>query len=89
MKDDGQFFDKSMLFNKSMEYETVELDDEDGSIIIIDQTLLPGKMELIRLRTAGNMGCHLSSKSARRAGDRSDGGFRNLSSGKRNGCGSL
>ncbi len=52
MKDDGQFFDKSMLFNKSMEYETVELDDEDGSIIIIDQTLLPGKMELIRLRTA-------------------------------------
>ena len=46
MKDDNQ------LFNKSMEYETVELDDEDGSIIIIDQTLLPGKMELIRLRTA-------------------------------------
>ena len=87
MKDDGQFFDKSMLFNKSMEYETVELDDEDGSIIIIDQTLLPGKMELIRLRTAQEIWDAIYLLRVR--GDRSDGGFRNLSSGKRNGYGSL
>ena len=35
-----------------LEYNTVELDKEDNSIIIIDQTLLPGRTELIRLRTA-------------------------------------
>lgn len=35
-----------------MEYETVELDEKDNSIVIIDQTLLPRKTELIRLRTA-------------------------------------
>lgn len=46
MKDDGQ------ILNSGMKYETVELDEEGGSIVIIDQTLLPGKMELIHLRTA-------------------------------------
>ena len=35
-----------------MDYETVALDDQDHSIVIIDQTLLPGRTELIRLRTA-------------------------------------
>ncbi len=35
-----------------MEYETVELDDNDSSVVIIDQTLLPGKTEIIRLHTA-------------------------------------
>lgn len=35
-----------------MEYETVDLDDENGSVVIIDQTLLPGKTELIKLHTA-------------------------------------
>lgn len=35
-----------------LDYETVELDDDDNSVIIIDQTRLPGKTELIRLRTA-------------------------------------
>lgn len=35
-----------------LEYNTVELDIEDNCIIIIDQTLLPGRTELIRLRTA-------------------------------------
>ena len=35
-----------------MNYETVALDDQDHSIVIIDQTLLPGRTELIRLRTA-------------------------------------
>ena len=35
-----------------LNYNTVELDTDDNSMIIIDQTLLPGKTELIRLRTA-------------------------------------
>lgn len=35
-----------------MEYETVELDEREGGILIIDQTALPGKTEVIRLRTA-------------------------------------
>lgn len=35
-----------------MEYETVDLDDKDSAVVIIDQTLLPGKTEIIRLKTA-------------------------------------
>lgn len=35
-----------------MSYETVELDDNDNSVIIIDQTRLPGKTELVKLHTA-------------------------------------
>lgn len=35
-----------------LDYETVELDDSDDSLIIIDQTKLPGDIELIKLRTA-------------------------------------
>ena len=35
-----------------MEYETVALDEEQNALIIIDQTLLPSKTELIRLKTA-------------------------------------
>lgn len=35
-----------------MEYETVDLDVDDNSVIIIDQTRLPGKTEIIRLHTA-------------------------------------
>ena len=35
-----------------MDYETVELDDNDSSVVIIDQTKLPGKTESIRLHTA-------------------------------------
>lgn len=35
-----------------MEYETVDLDDNDNSVIIIDQTRLPGKTEIIKLHTA-------------------------------------
>lgn len=34
-----------------MEYETVALDDEDSALVILDQTLLPGKAELISLHT--------------------------------------
>lgn len=35
-----------------MDYETVELDDNDSSVVIIDQTKLPGTTEIIRLHTA-------------------------------------
>lgn len=35
-----------------MEYETVDLDDSDSSVVIIDQTKLPGAIEIIKLRTA-------------------------------------
>lgn len=35
-----------------MEYETVDLDEKEGAVVIIDQTLLPGRTELIRLKTA-------------------------------------
>ncbi len=35
-----------------MEYETVALDEEQRAIAIIDQTLLPGRTEIIYLRTA-------------------------------------
>lgn len=35
-----------------LDYNTVELSENDNSVIIIDQTLLPGKTELIKLRTA-------------------------------------
>ena len=42
-----------MSENKNiMEYETVELDDKDDALVIIDQTKLPGKTEIIRLKTA-------------------------------------
>ncbi len=35
-----------------LDYETVDLDDNDNSVVIIDQTRLPGKTEIIRLHTA-------------------------------------
>lgn len=35
-----------------MDYETVELDDNDSSVVIIDQTKLPGTTDIIRLHTA-------------------------------------
>ncbi len=35
-----------------LDYETVDLNENDDSVIIIDQTRLPGKTELIELRSA-------------------------------------
>ena len=35
-----------------LDYETVALDDNDNSVVIIDQTKLPGKTEIIKLHTA-------------------------------------
>lgn len=38
-----------------MDFDTVALDEEEDAVVIIDQTLLPGKIELIKLRTAQEM----------------------------------
>jgi methylthioribose-1-phosphate isomerase len=38
-----------------MDFDTVSLDEEKDAVIIIDQTLLPGRIELIELRTAQEM----------------------------------
>ncbi len=38
-----------------MEYDTVALSEERDAVIIIDQTLLPGRVELISLKTAREM----------------------------------
>ncbi len=38
-----------------MDYETVALDQDGRGILIIDQTLLPGKTQIIRLETAGEI----------------------------------
>jgi methylthioribose-1-phosphate isomerase len=38
-----------------MDFDTVSLDEERDAVIIIDQTLLPGRIELIELRTAQEM----------------------------------
>ena len=35
-----------------MDYDTVRLDDENNAVVIIDQTKLPGKIEIISLHTA-------------------------------------
>ncbi len=35
-----------------LDYETVSLIDEDDALEIIDQTLLPGRIEIIRLHKA-------------------------------------
>lgn len=35
-----------------MDYDTVALDDENSAVVIIDQTKLPGRLELVSLRTA-------------------------------------
>ena len=46
-------FGKTETIMKSiLDYETVSLIDEDDALEIIDQTLLPGRIEIIRLHTA-------------------------------------
>ena len=35
-----------------MDYDTVTLDDENSAVVIIDQTKLPAKTEIIALKTA-------------------------------------
>ncbi len=43
---------KNNMEKNILEYETVDLDEEQNALIILDQTLLPSKTELIRLKTA-------------------------------------
>ncbi len=46
-------FQKEETMGKTiLDYNTVELDEKDNCMVIIDQTLLPGRTELIRLKTA-------------------------------------
>ena len=35
-----------------LDYETVDFNKEENCLVIIDQTLLPGKTEIIELKTA-------------------------------------
>ena len=35
-----------------LDYETVDFNKEENCLVIIDQTLLPGKTEIIQLKTA-------------------------------------
>ena len=35
-----------------MDYDTVRLDDDNNAVVIIDQTKLPGAIEIISLKTA-------------------------------------
>lgn len=44
--------EKNMGEKTILDYETVDLDIETDELVIIDQTLLPGKTEIIRLKTA-------------------------------------
>lgn len=41
-----------MAAKSIMDFDTVALDDEGDAVVIIDQTLLPGRIELISLRSA-------------------------------------
>lgn len=48
-----------------MDYDTVALDEEKNELVIIDQTKLPGKIEIIRFeRGKRDLGCDLSVKGA-------------------------
>ena len=38
-----------------MDYDTVALDEEKNELVIIDQTKLPGKIEIIRLKEANEI----------------------------------
>ena len=35
-----------------MEIDTVDLNDEESAVVIIDQTLLPGEVKMLNLKTA-------------------------------------
>ena len=47
----GEKGEKAEKEKSILEYETVELDDENSRILIIDQTRLPGTTEIIALKT--------------------------------------
>ena len=49
---DASFQKRRQRMKSILDYETVSLIDEDDALEIIDQTRLPGKIEIIRLHTA-------------------------------------
>ena len=59
------------------DYETVALDDENSAVVIIDQTLLPGKTEIISLKTGEEIWNAIYLLKVR-----GDGGFWHLSAGE-------
>lgn len=69
-----------------MDYDTVRLDDENNAVVIIDQTKLPGKIEIISLHTAQEIWDAIYLLQVRGApGDRSGGSIRDLCAGKTDG----
>ena len=68
---------RRIMAKNIMEYDTVALSEEENAVVIIDQTKLPGKIELISLKTAQDLGCDLpvagegcsGNRSYRRHGD--------------------
>lgn len=48
VQENGQMQNRKSI----MEYDTVALDEEQNAVVIIDQTLLPGRTELVSLKTA-------------------------------------
>ena len=61
---------------KITEIDTVSLDEANKALVIIDQTKLPGTIEMLSLTTdrftygTGNLGCHLSVTGTWCAGNR-------------------
>ena len=49
---DKTIMGRTIMDKTIMDYDTVALDREQNAVIIIDQTLLPGRTELIALKTA-------------------------------------
>ena len=48
-----------------LDYDTVALDETQDAVIIIDQTLLPGRIELIALHTAQEIWAEVSPRATR------------------------
>lgn len=68
-----------------IEYETVDLDNKDLSVVIIDQTKLPGTVEIIKLYTAREIWDAIYLLKVRGAlGHRRGGGLRHLCAGQKN-----
>ena len=65
-----------------LDYDTVALDEAQDAVIIIDQTLLPGRIELIALHTAQEIWDAIYLLSQRGSGHRRSGGTGYLSAGK-------
>ena len=65
-----------------LDYDTVALDEAQDAVIIIDQTLLPGRIELIALHTAQEIWDAIYLLKVDRKSHRRSGGTGYLSAGK-------